>query len=441
MKLSVVVAVVAALCVQSFAPADAESVTLNANVVPSWSDVVSSSKTKKIRLRRVKNYVAKRESKDKDAAAAVYKKYKDKLAARKAVDDRYNAIYDCLGKYKMTTKVTRSEFDATMQEFARCVSGDPPVQLQDTDDSLPTDYYNPVPVDNDGDEEDGDDDVAPSPTMAPAPVVEPSPYVPQPEPVVEPSPYVPEPQPQPEPVVEPSPYVPEPVVEPSPYVPEPVVEPSPYVPEPQPQPEPVVEPSPYVPEPVVEPSPYVPEPQPQPEPVVEPSPYVPEPVVEPSPYVPEPVVEPSPYVPEPVVEPSPYVPEPVVEPSPYVPEPQPQPPVVDPGVPNPLTESPSDFKPNVVAPPPDSYPFSPASRIVPPLWALDMDGSDSVNEAEWTTYLSRLYQIASDRANAGADQAAVQLLISQIQFHYTALNKCISEHITSVRIFSIAHFD
>ncbi|KAJ0404390.1 hypothetical protein ATCC90586_003133 [Pythium insidiosum] len=531
MKLSVIVAVVAALCVQALAPVDAKEVTLNSKVVPAWSDLVSNPRKKTIRLRRVKNYVSQREKKDKDAAAAMYKKWKDKNAARKAVDKRYDAVYKCLDKYKMTTKVTRTQFDDTMDEFSRCIFGEPPVVLDVPNDaSLPTDYYVPIPVDDGGDEEDaddGNDDVAPTPTMAPTepePVIEPSPYVPEPEPIVEPSPYVPQPEPivepspyepQPEPIVEPSPYMPEPhpepviepspyvpephpepviepspyvpephpepVIEPSPYVPEPhpepVIEPSPYVPEPHPEPviepspyvpephpEPVIEPSPYVPEPhpepVIEPSPYVPEPHPEPviepspyvpephpEPVIEPSPYVPEPhpepVIEPSPYVPEPhpepVIEPSPYVPEPhpepVIEPSPYVPEPhpepVIEPSPYVPEPHPEPPVIEPVNPSPLTEAPTDFKPDVVAPPPDSYPFSPASRIVPPLWALDMDGSDSVNEAEWSNYLGRLYQIASDRANAGADQVAVQLLLSQIQLHYTMFHKCITQHIES----------
>ncbi|KAJ0402982.1 hypothetical protein P43SY_009239 [Pythium insidiosum] len=350
MKLSVIVAVVAALCVQALAPVDAKEVTLNSQVVPAWSDLVSNPKKKTIRLRRVKNYVSQREKKDKDAAAAMYKKWKDKNAARKAVDKRYDAVYKCLDKYKMTTKVTRTEFDDTMDEFSRCIFGEPPVVLDVSDDaSLPTDYYVPIPVDDSGDEEDaddGNDDVAPTPAMEPT----------EPEPV-EPSPY----EPQPEPIVEPSPY--------------------------EPQPEPIVEPSPY---------------EPQPEPVIEPSPYVPEPH-----------------------------PEPVIEPSPYVPEPHPEPPVIEPVDPSPLTEAPTDFKPDVVAPPPDSYPFSPASRIVPPLWALDMDGSDSVNEAEWSNYLGRLYQIASDRANAGADQVAVQLLLSQIQLHYTMFHKCITQHIES----------
>lgn len=94
-------------------------------------------------------------------------------------------------------------------------------------------------------------------------------------------------------------------------------------------------------------------------------------------------------------------------------------------LPDAITEPPENVRPEVVAPDPSSWPFSPMSPAVPLMWALDIDRSDTVDFDEWRVYLEKLRGIASEAVVTGRDEEAVMLLQTIVDYHYSAFGRCI----------------
>lgn len=81
-----------------------------------------------------------------------------------------------------------------------------------------------------------------------------------------------------------------------------------------------------------------------------------------------------------------------------------------------------------------SYPFDPASPIVPPFWAIDFDDNSLVDMKELMySYPEALMNVALAASHTSSDEWGKRLLDGAIQFHYSSFQYCIGLRVNEVR--------
>ncbi|TMW64624.1 hypothetical protein Poli38472_011504 [Pythium oligandrum] len=121
------------------------------------------------------------------------------------------------------------------------------------------------------------------------------------------------------------------------------------------------------------------------------------------------------------------------EPMPTQPEPFPLEPL--PTSDDPLPTSPPEPLPTSAEPEPDTpnpaprFFYNPASRTVPPFYALDFNGDDYVSPDEWEQYVNEVMNVALERIGRGEDEDDKANMIEITYFHYSHLNACINAHV------------
>lgn len=294
-----------------------KQIVLARDIIPTWRQLGTKKKTKKIRLTRVFRYWDKLRSRDKRAVKTLYSTKKEDKKAMALVDDFYNDAEKCLHKQRKIRRQNRKKIEAALRAVKACIdkTATVPTYWIPVSQNLPNEYFMEIVAQNDKEEEEDEKEDAEEeeeeeedvPTDTSVPTITEMPTEPD-EPGYTPTTETP--------------------VEPT----EPI--------------EPMTE------TPGGEPIGQVQEIDPNITPIIDPV---------------------------------------YIEEHPHA----------------------------------SDYPLSPASRAVPPLWALDYDHSGAVDLNEWQSYVSRLHAIATEMSAEGRDEQAVALLKTIVNFHYSSLSQCI----------------